>query len=182
MQIENAMQSPDKEQEIIIRMEQAGDAAAISDLVYAAFLNHPHHPPGSLPTEHRIVDGLRNGGALTLSLVAVTDDGIAGHIAFSPVRIDGQNCDWYGLGPVAVRPDRQHRGIGGALVRDGLARLREMGAAGVVLLGEPAYYGRFGFVADARLVLPDVPADYVLIHPFTAAVPQGIVSYDPAFG
>lgn len=154
-----------------IRDETATDVSAIARVEWAAFEHDPHRPLGTAPTEHLIVDALRTADALTVSLVAEDDGEIVGHIACSPVRIDGRLGRWYGVGPVGVRPDRQRRGIGGALVA----------AAGAVLLGDPAFYQRFGFRADARLRLDRVPAEYFLCLPFEGAVPTGTITYHEAF-
>ena len=97
----------------------------------AAFADHPH----SEQTEGYINDALRRAGALTLSLVAHEDGRQVGHAAFSPVTIGDGSADWYGLGPVAVLPGMQGRGVGAALIREGLARLRALGAAGCVVMG-----------------------------------------------
>ncbi|WP_166359732.1 GNAT family N-acetyltransferase [Pseudomonas akapageensis] len=167
-----------------IRQETSHDVEAIETLTYQAFDNHPHHAPGALPTEHLIINRLRKRGALTLSLVAEDESGIIGQITFSPVTIDGQTGGWFGLGPVSVKPERQGEGIGGRLINEGLARLSLQGAQGVVLLGEPEYYGRFGFKVHSGLVYPGAPAKYFLVLPLQAegAVPVGEVAYDPAFG
>lgn len=164
-----------------IRLEQPGDADAIRALTTEAFATAPH----SSGTEAAIVDGLRAAGALTLSLVAVEDDEksgkILGHVAFSPVTIDGAERGWFGLGPVSVKPGRQRGGIGSGLIREGLRRLREMGAAGCVLLGDPGYYGRFGFANDPALVLKGVPPEYFMRLGFGAEQPAGTVRYHAAF-
>ena len=132
-------------------------------------------------TEANIVEGLRKGGALTLSLVAEQDGRIVGHIAFSPVTITGEDRGWYGLGPVAVLPEHQGEGIGAALVEAGLAQLRALRARGCVLLGDPAYYQRFGFRADPRLVLPGIPAEYFQTVRLSDDEAEGEVAYHPAF-
>ncbi|WP_038364489.1 N-acetyltransferase [Bosea sp. UNC402CLCol] len=160
-----------------IRPEQPADAAAIRALTTEAFAAAPH----SSGTEAAIIDGLRAAGALTLSLVAVEDDEIVGHVAFSPVTIDGTERGWFGLGPVSVRPGRQRSGVGSELIREGLQRLREIGAGGCVLLGDPGYYGRFGFAADPALVLEGVPPEYFMRLAFGAGVPAGTVRYHAAF-
>lgn len=162
---------------MIVRDEAPPDREAIRDVVTAAFARVVH----SRQTEARIVDALRAAGALAVSLVAVEGGELLGHVGFSKVTIDGADVGWYGLGPVAVRPDRQGAGIGSALVRAGLDRLRAAGAAGCVVLGEPAYYGRFGFQADDRLRLPGVEPRYFQALPFGDAVPAGTVAYHPAF-
>lgn len=164
-----------------IRPEEPDDFTAIAKVIYAAFLNHPHHAPGALPTEHKIVDALRANGVMTLGLVAEVDNKIVGHIAFSPVEINAAPSAWYGLGPVSVAPEQQGRGIGAALVRSGIEAMRARGAAGIVLLGEPAYYQRFGFAAHPGLTLPDVPPAYFMGLPLAGPWAEGVVSYHPSF-
>lgn len=160
-----------------IRPEQPEDFDAIRALTTEAFATAPH----SSGTEAAIVDGLRTAGALTLSLVAAEEGEIVGHVAFSPVTIDGAERDWFGLGPVSVRSSRQRGGIGSGLIREGLRRLRENGAAGCVLLGDPAYYGRFGFATDPALVLEGVPPEYFMRLGLGAKLPAGTVRYHAAF-
>lgn len=161
-----------------IRPERAGDAAAIHSLVAAAFVGHPH----SDGSEPGIVDRLRAAGALTLSLVAEQDGAIIGHAAFSAVTISDSASGWYGLGPLAVAPERQGEGIGGALVRAGLDALRRSSAQGCVVLGEPGYYGRFGFTQMPALTFPGPPAEYFQAIPFDGPAPTGTVTYHAAFG
>lgn len=146
-------------------------------MVAAAFADHPH----SQQTEHRIVDALRAAGALTLSLVAVREDAVLGYIAFSPIRIDDAAGAWYGLGPVAVAPTEQGRGIGRALIDTGLARLRALRAQGCVVAGDPAYYTRFGFRHHTALHYPGLPPEYFMALAFAGTPPAGTVRYHPAF-
>ncbi|MDR5739428.1 MULTISPECIES: N-acetyltransferase [unclassified Caballeronia] len=160
-----------------IRCERPSDIAAIAALTAAAFLDAPH----SSHTEHFIVDALREAGRLSVSLVAVEGGSVIGHVALSPVLIDGRDQEWFGLGPLAVAPVRQRQGIGSALAAHALGRLEASGAAGCVVLGDPAYYGRFGFSATPALVLPGVPAPYFQALKFRGAMPAGIVSFDDAF-
>ncbi|MCP8689867.1 GNAT family N-acetyltransferase [Marinobacterium sedimentorum] len=167
-----------------IREEKPGDLEAVEALTYLAFENHPYHVPGAKPTEHLIVNRLRASGALTLSLVAEEGGVIVGHIAFSPVTVEGQACGWFGLGPVSVRPERQGQGIASQLIRQGLRNLEARGAEAVVLVGEPAYYGRFGFKANPDLVFPGVPAEYFVVLRLREdiKVPAGLVGFHKAFG
>jgi len=167
---------------LIIRHERESDFDAISDLVYAAFLNHPHHAPGALPHEPKLVTDLRAAGALSLSLVAEEDGAIVGHVAFSEVLVDGRQADWYGVGPLAAHPSRQRQGIGSALMRQGIAELRERGARGFALVGDPDYYVRFGFKADPDLVLEGIPPEYFVVLPTDTEKPKGQVTFHPAFG
>lgn len=161
-----------------IRTERPEDAAAIAAITTAAFEDAPH----AGGNEARVVETLRRSGALTLSLVAVEEGGFpVGHIAFSPVRIAGQAGQWFALGPVSVRPDRQRQGLGGALIREGLARLERLGAQGCVLLGEPAYYSRFGFAGGEALTYMGDPNPYLQWLAFAGPSPRGEVVFDPAF-
>ena len=163
---------------MMIRPETVADAQAIRDLTTLAFASAPH----ASGTEAAIIDGLRKDGKLSVSLVAEDSGQIIGHLAFSPVRIGGQDCGWYGLGPVSVAPEAQGKGTGGHLIRDGLSQLRALpGAAGCVVLGDPAYYTRFGFAVNPALIFPDVPPEYFMALAFTGATPAGIVTYHPAF-
>ena len=161
-----------------IRAEAPGDADAISALITGAFLLAEHCDG----TEASIIERLRDCGALTISLVADTAGVILGQVAFSPVTISDGAQGWYGLGPIAVVPRLQRGGIGSALMEAGLARLRELGASGCVVLGDPAYYGRFGFAHDPALAFPGPPAEYFQRVLLDGPMPAGIVSYHPAFG
>lgn len=160
-----------------IRQERPEDSEGIRQITKAAFEPIEH----SSQTEAAIVDALRSAGALTVTLVAVADGDIVGHVAFSPVTIDGADKGWYGLGPVSVRPDRQKEGIGGALIREGLARLAQAGAKGCVVLGDPAYYRRFGFENDPDLRFEGAPAEYFMRLTLDGAAPSGSVTYHAGF-
>lgn len=162
---------------MIVRPEADRDRDAISTLITAAFRDAAH----SGGNEAAIVDALRAADALALSLVACEKEAVIGHAAFSPVTIDGEHRGWFGLGPVAVLPGRQCRGIGGELIRSGLSGLRRRGASGCVVLGDPAYYARFGFTADPALLLPDVPPAFFQRLAFDAGLASGTVAYHPAF-
>ena len=145
-----------------IRDERTGDEHVIDQIITAAFANHPH----SDQREGWIVKRLRAGNALTLSLVADENSQVTGHLAFSPVQIDGASAGWLGLGPVAVRPESQRQGIGSALIHAGLEPLRKLGSNGCVVLGKPELYERFGFQRDPRLRLKGVPPEFFLVFPF----------------
>jgi putative acetyltransferase len=162
---------------IEIRAESAFDARAIEAVTVAAFHDAPH----TSHTEHHIVDALRRAGELTVSLVAECNGEIVGHVAVSPVTISDGTSDWYGLGPISVLPGYQRRGIGSQLVAAALEVLRMRGAAGCVLLGEPAFYGRFEFKAEPQLKLPGVPPEYFQALAFGPSRPQGTVAYHAAF-
>jgi predicted N-acetyltransferase YhbS len=161
---------------VIIRDEQPEDAAPISALVREAFESAEH----SSGTEGKIVDALREAKALSVSLVAVERGDVVGYVAISPVSMSGAQ-GWHGLGPVAVSPDQQRKGIGSALIWEALARLRAIGAAGCVVLGEPAFYGKFGFSSDPRISCAGLPPPYFQALHFRAQRSEGSVTYHPAF-
>lgn len=160
-----------------IRPERPQDIAAVHALTREAFANAPHRDG----TEQDIIDALRAAGALSVSLVAEDEDALVGHVALSPVTLSDGSEGWYGLGPISVAPAQQGRGVGSALMRAALSALRERAAAGCVLLGDPAYYGRFGFRADSRLRLPGVPAEYFQAVLLDGTWPDADVGYHPAF-
>lgn len=166
---------------MILRDEQAKDRERISQIHHAAFKGHPAHPPGAEPVEHLIVERLRRAGALTLSLVAEEGRELLGHIALSPARVGTAAVGWLLLGPVGVSPERQGAGVGSALIREALERARVQGALGVVLVGDPAYYQRFGFTTAPGLVHAGVPGQYVLALPFSDAAPTGAIIAHEAF-
>jgi putative acetyltransferase len=161
-----------------VRLEAPAERQQVVALTEQAFRHHPH----SQQTEAAIIQALDRDGALSLSLVAVDETGsVIGHLALSPVTTGQGAAGWYGLGPMAVRPDRQGRGVGSALVRAALGWLDEQGANGCVLLGEPAFYGRLGFAADPALRFPGVPAEYFLCRRLRGPAIDGDVVYHPAF-
>lgn len=163
---------------ITIKNEAATDAPAIEAVTTAAFLEAEH----SSHTEQFIVNALRRAGQLSVSLVAEDAGGqVVGHVAISPVRISDGSAGWYGLGPVSVAPEHQGRSIGTQLVNKALAALRELGASGCVVLGDPVYYGRFGFAATPALVYPGVPPQYFQALLLGGAMPSGTVAYHAAF-
>jgi putative acetyltransferase len=163
--------------DLLIRDEQAKDIDRITEITRAAFLATPH----SSQTEHLIVENLRREQALFLSLVAVIEGDIVGHIAFSEVDISDGSTGWFGLGPLTVKPERQGKGIGSALVRAGLERLRQLGAKGCVLLGAPAFYRQFGFANDPELLLEEASQEFFLSLPLSGTKAHGVVTYHPAF-
>lgn len=168
---------------MIIRDEKPGDVPAIREVIAEAFKSMPY----SRQTEVAIYDALRTAGAMTVALVAEEEGAVVGHIVLSRVTIGGVSGDrpggdWLGAGPVAVRPDRQGRGIGRALVEAAMERARRLGAPGCVLVGDPAYYGRFGFAARAGLTHEGVPDQFVMGVSLGAPVPEGTIRFHPAFG
>lgn len=162
---------------ITIRKEATSDVADIHALTTAAFLNAPH----TSHTEQFIVNALRDSGNLTLSLVAELDGKIVGHVAVSPVSISDGSQGWYGFGPISVAPELQRKSIGSQLMRQALAMLRELGASGCVLVGDPHFYSRFGFKPEPNLVLPDIPPEYFQAISLNRQIPKGTVSFHESF-
>lgn len=162
---------------VSIRPETGADKEQISLLLQEAFQGHPF----SQNNEHLIVAALRREDAMTLALVAEEDKKVIGHIAFSPVMIENKDHQWHGLGPLAVIPHKQKKGIGKSLVNTGLAILKELNSGGCVVLGDPAYYQQFGFKPEASLVFKGVPAEYFMALNFKDLKPSGHVQYHQAF-
>jgi len=164
-------------EQIVIRDETEADIVPINEVTIAAFetLEISNH------TEQYVIVALRSAGALSLSLVAEVDGRVVGHIAFSPVTLSDGTGNWYGLGPVSVLPVYQRKGIGKALIREGLSRLREAGAKGCCLVGHPGYYGQFGFEHVAGLVHEGVPPEVFFALSFDGNLPQGYVMFHEGF-
>jgi putative acetyltransferase len=162
---------------VVIRDEMTSDHTGISEVTAAAFekMEISNH------TEQFVIQALRADSALTLSLVAEVDGSLVGHIAFSPVTMSDGTKDWYGLGPVSVHPDFQRKGIGKALILEGLKRLRMLGAKGCCLIGHPQYYRQFGFENPEGLVHDGVPREVFFVLPFSGSVPQGHVLFHKGF-
>jgi putative acetyltransferase len=163
--------------EIIIRNEINTDIGPIAEVTIAAFktLEISNH------TEQFIIEALRAAKALTVSIVAETDGRVIGHIAFSPVAISDGTPNWYGLGPVSVLPEHQRKGIGKALIKEGLSRLKDMNAQGCCLVGHPDYYRKFGFTNIPGLVHEGVPPEVFFALSFDGHTPQGTVVFHEGF-
>lgn len=167
----------DVELDIQIRDENQLDVEEIHRVIELSFNNAPHTDH----TEQFIVEALRRSEALSVSLVAESNGKVIGHIAISPVRISDGSAGWFGLGPVSVLPERRGQGVGAKLMRSALADLEANDAAGCVVLGDPQYYGRFGFKVIEGLVFPGVPEEYFQALSFDGGFAQGEVAYHEAF-
>ncbi|CBA16463.1 N-acetyltransferase [Xanthomonas albilineans] len=164
--------------ELLLRAERAADTAAIEALTLVAFFRVAH----SRHDEQRVIERLRADAALTVSLVIEHEGYIVGHIAASPVTLSDSSRGWYALGPLSVGPGHQRQGLGTRLVREALAQLQALGAAGCVVLGEPAFYARFGFRQEPGLILPGVPVEGFQALCFgDRLLPVAEVAYHPAF-
>lgn len=167
--------------ELIIRMEGKKDREGIYKVNAAAF---------ETDAEARLVDTLRESGTTFVSLVAEDEGRIVGHILFTPVELIGAKAPLklLGLAPMAVLPERQNEGIGSALVREGLNICREGAYDGVVVLGHPDYYPRFGFAPSVRFGITceyDVPEEVFMameLRPGGLGQAKGTVRYHPLFG
>lgn len=161
-----------------IRPEAPADVDAVRAMNVAAFDG---------PAEAALVDALRAAARPFLSLVADDAGIVAGHILFTPVEVPDVTTLVMGLAPMAVRPDRQRRGIGSALVREGLEQCRNLHVAAVVVLGHPEFYPRFGFAPANRFGLRseyDVPPEVFMaleLVPGALKGAAGVVRYHPAF-
>jgi putative acetyltransferase len=163
------------------RPEQSGDEAAIARVNDEAF---------GQPDEARIVDAIRRAGHPMISLVAVDGEPIVGHILFTPIDLDspGPAISVMGLGPMAVLPPFQRRGIGSMLVNAGLRDCKNAGCQAVVVIGHPEFYPRFGFRPARAYGLRsefDVPDDVFMVAELTPgalADCRGLVRYLPEFG
>lgn len=163
----------------MIRDERPGDRDAVRVVNTAAF-----------PTaaEADLVDALRDAADPVVSLVAEIDGAVVGHVMCTTARLDGHpGTRLMGLAPVAVLPDHQGRGVGSALVRAALERCRALGMDAVIVLGDPAYYPRFGFTPAARWGLEctyDAPAEAFMaveLRPGALDGRSGTARYHPVF-
>ena len=139
--------------------------------------------------EADLVDALRNNGKFLLSLVAVVDGHITGHVLFTPMKLITETRSYLivALGPVAVLPEAQRQGIGSRLIESGLALCREMGETAVIVLGHSDYYPRFGFVRASQFGIEssyDVPDEaFMAVELEEGALNgrAGIAYYQPEF-
>jgi putative acetyltransferase len=162
---------------IVIRNETDADVGTITEVTIAAFktLAISNH------TEQFIIEALRAAKALTVSLVAEVNGRVIGHIAFSPVTISDGTRNWYGLGPVSVLPEYQRKGVGKALIQEGLSRLKDLNAHGCCLVGHPDYYRKFGFKNMSGCVHEGVPQEVFFALSFDGHTPQGTVAFHEGF-
>lgn len=165
---------------IIVRAETTEDRDAIHRVNELAF---------GQPNEADLVDALRANARPYISLVAIVDEQIVGHIFFSPVAIESEAGSFtaMGLAPMAVLPEYQNQGIGSQLVREGLKECQRLGEEIVVVLGHPNFYPRFGFVPASLKGLRseyDVPDDVFMVVELREGALQGrrgLVKYHAEF-
>ncbi len=164
--------------DISIRLETRADEGAIYALTQQAFAPMPY----SDGDEQDLINLLRDNAALSLSLVAQDGDEIVGHVAFSPAKAEDGTPNWFALGPVSVSPDRQGQGIGDQIIREGIKRLVQQNAAGIILVGNPKYYQRFGFVVSPDIAPAGQPKEYFMVLHLGVAAPKSVIAFHPLFG
>ncbi|SFW66405.1 GNAT family N-acetyltransferase [Amycolatopsis australiensis] len=169
---------------MLIRRATSADRATIHAIHREAF----RREPGVTPVEAPLVDDLRADGDLVdaLSLVAVREGDLVGHLCGSRARVGEDTTSAVGLGPVGVLPAHQAHGVGSALMHAVLGAADALGYGLVVLLGEPAFYSRFGFVAASTLSItaPDPGwGRYFQARTLTGytSTQAGAFEYAPAF-
>ncbi|MGF1727394.1 GNAT family N-acetyltransferase [Photobacterium nomapromontoriensis] len=164
---------------MLIRTEAPADILPIDNLLKSVF---------DTDAEANLVMRLRENGNRTLSLVACSDEGeVIGHVLFSPVMLDGQDENWQGLAPLAVKAEYQRQGIGLALMEEAKLMLAEFGYPVVVVLGHSDYYPKVGFsrASDHGINCPwPVPEDAFMVLevlPDTLSGRRGTIAYCPEF-
>lgn len=161
---------------IEIREEQPADVDAVREINRQAFAQEQ---------EGRIVDALREAGGVVLALVAIVNGTVVGHILFSSLTVESEVGA--ALGPMAVSPASQRRGIGSQLVAQGIERLRARGCPFIVVIGHPEFYPRFGFGPAAAQGLTcdwELPAEAFMVNVLNPEVGRrlkGRVQYRPEF-
>ncbi len=161
-----------------IREELPEDAPLIRAMMLKAFDGHPY----SDGDESDVVDRLRRDGDLVLSQVAVERGAVIGHAAWSAARLSNEDAGWMVVGPIAVDPARQGKGVGHALIEAGEAAMRASGAKGITVLGDPLLYRRFGFKQHTPLRLEGELGEFLQVKSFGAEIPSATIRYAPAFG
>lgn len=159
---------------LVIREVEPADHGNISALVARAF---------DREDEAKLVEALRRDGDVVLELIATNEQVPVGHILFSRLKVEGENpCEAVALAPMAVEPERQRSGIGAALIENAHHLLEERGECLCVVLGDPAYYGRFGYERDkAAGYESDYQGEYLQALCIGAAPSQGRLVYPDAF-
>jgi len=160
-----------------IREESIADQGDIRRVTELAFQDRSYADGD----EQDVIDRLRTGDALALSLVAVDSNELVGQITFSHSEISDGSSPWFALGPVSVTPSRQGEGIGSALINEGLTRIEAMGALGCILTGNPDYYRRFGFELSPANVPKNEPEEYFMLKLLGGRQTKGTFSFHVAF-
>ncbi len=164
---------------MLIRTEAPADILPINALLESAF---------ETDAEAKLVMKLRENSRYTLSLVACSDEGeVIGHLLFTPITIEGEDIGWQGMAPVAVKEEHRKQGIASALIKEGFDSLFELGYPACAVLGEPKFYGRFGFRDAQKFAMHcawDVPKGYFQVIELAEGIcagKQGLIEYCPEF-
>ncbi len=160
-----------------IRSEDESDFEVIHAITEAAFRGMPY----AGGDEQDVVDRLRRANALRCSLVAVVEQEIVGHIAFSDATAGDDSRPWFALGPVSVLPGFQRRGIGSTLIANGLEQLEGLGALGCILTGNPEFYRRFGFALSPENAPANEPEEFFMVKLMKATRAVGPMGFHRAF-
>lgn len=171
---------------LVIREEQETDHQVIRDITIAAFSSSEFGHNG----EAELIDQIRNDCSVHLSLVAVLDSEVVGHVMFSPARMEtaAESIVGMGLGPISVLPNHQKAGVGSALLNAAFEQLAAVNCSFAVVLGHTEYYARFGFTQAEKLGIrhgfEGIPQDVFLIRKAETdtAIHSGRVFYDIVFG
>ena len=162
--------------EFKIRKEEIKDFEHVREIIRGTFPSD---------AESRLVDALRANNKAIVSLVAVHEDQVLGHILFIPISTTPPSeAKGIGLAPVAVHADVQMQGIGSQLIREGLHLCAELKYDYCVVLGNPKYYQRFGFEKASKFGLQNeygVDDEFMVIRFSEHNAPKGIVKYAPEF-
>lgn len=160
---------------LVVRAEKPGDVAAIRDVLVTAF---------PTPAEADLVEALRGGRDIVLSMVAVVDERAVGSIVFSRLTLNGfTTTRIVALAPLAVHPEAQGEGVGLALLQHGHRELAQRGAALSFVLGSPDYYGRYGYSRqEAASFKTPYDGPHLMALRLSAAAPRdGEIAYPSAF-
>ncbi|MFT7653370.1 MAG: putative acetyltransferase [Candidatus Azotimanducaceae bacterium] len=163
--------------DLTVRGERPEDIGDIFDITELAFRGRPY----AGGDEQDLVNRLRDTNALALSLVAEIGGCVVGQITFSLASNSDESGPWFALGPVSVIPELQNEGIGSALINRGLAEIRDRGALGCILTGNPDYYQRFGFKLCPANVPAEESAEFFQLKILCASSTSGMFEFHPAF-
>ncbi|QND51721.1 N-acetyltransferase [Phyllobacterium sp. 628] len=160
---------------ISIRTPHLADRPLIAKVLEDAF---------EAPDEAQLVQSLIDGNNVVLELIALLDGVIAGHILFSRLRVEGNTVfEAVALAPLSVAPEHQGKGIGSALIKAAHEQLIAAGETLAVVLGDPGYYGRFGYTREQALGFTSpYQGEYLQAQAFGDAPTSGTLIYAPAFG
>ncbi len=163
--------------DVLIRPERPEDIQAIHDVTKRAFATMSY----AGGDEQLLPARFRKAGALALSLVAELDGKIVGQLTLTPAFAADESPGWFALGPISVAPETQKQGIGTKMIEAAKAWMREKSAAGCVLIGNPTYYSRFGWLGFPDIAPEGEPPEFYQILPLGVAEPATIVSFHPLF-